>query len=123
MSYRIERINELMKNELNILIGTQIKDPRVNESLVSVVRVNTTPDLKYAKVYVSVMEDGIERKEKVIEGLNRAKGFLRKSIANVLNTRYTPELVFVLDESLDYALRIDEILEDIHSGKNKGNNK
>ncbi len=123
MSYRIERINELIKNELNILIGTQIKDPRVNESLVSVVRVNTTADLKYAKVYVSVMEDNIDRKNKVIEGLDRAKGFLRKSIAKVLNTRYTPELVFVLDESLDYALRIDEILEDIHSGKNKGNNK
>lgn len=122
MSYRVERVNELIKNELNMLIKTEIKDPRVSGSLVSVVRANTTPDLKYSKVYVSVMEDKKEDKNKVIDGLDRAKGFLRKSLAGVLNTRYTPELIFVLDESLDYAIRIDEILEGIQSGKDKGNN-
>ncbi|WP_294465465.1 30S ribosome-binding factor RbfA [uncultured Anaerofustis sp.] len=112
MGYRIERVNELIKNELSLLIELELNDPRLKEAIISVVRVKATPDLKYAKVYVSVMGEN-NKKEEIIGVLDKAKGFLRKSIAKVLNTRNTPELIFELDNSLDYAMHIDEVLANL----------
>lgn len=112
MGYRLERVNELIKNELSLLIELELQDPRIKEAIISVVRVKTTPDLKYAKVYVSVMGEN-NKKEEIIGVLDKAKGYLRKSIAKVLNTKNTPELVFELDESLDYAMHIDEVLANL----------
>lgn len=112
MGYRLERVNELIKNELSLLIELELQDPRIKEAIISVVRVKATPDLKYAKVYVSVMGKN-NKKEEIIGVLDKAKGYLRKSIAKVLNTKNTPELVFELDESLDYAMHIDEVLANL----------
>ncbi len=109
MGYRIERVNELIKNELSLLIELELQDPRLKEAIISVTRVKATPDLKYAKVYVSIMGEN-NKKEEILGVLDKAKGFLRKSIAKVLQTKNTPELIFELDDSLDYAMHIDEVL-------------
>lgn len=109
MGYRVERVNELIKNELSVLIDTKLKDPRLEDAIVSVTRVKATPDMKYAKVYVSIMGDEDKKKE-IISVLEGAKGFLRKAVSKVLTTRNTPLLMFEIDDSLDYASHIDEIL-------------
>ena len=110
MAYRIDRVNEIIKNELSTLIMREIKDPRILDAVVGITRVKTTPDLKYCKVYASIYtEKG--NPEEVLTVLDNAKGFLRKSIAEVLTTRRVPELVFVLDDSLDNAMHIEELLK------------
>ncbi len=109
MSYRVERVNELIRNELSVLIDTRLKDPRIEDAIVSVTRVKATPDMKYAKVYVSIMGED-EKKQEILSVLDKAKGFLRKQISRVLTTRNTPALIFEIDDSLDYASHIDDIL-------------
>lgn len=109
MGYRVERVNELIRNELSVLIDTKLKDPRLDDAIVSVTRVKTTPDMKYAKVFVSVMGDSA-KKEEILSVLEGAKGYLRKSISKVLTTRNTPLLMFEIDDSLDYASHIEDIL-------------
>ena len=96
-SNRIGRINEEIQRELSALIRT-VKDPRVH-GLVSLTAVDTTSDLRYAKIYVSVL-DKSDVKE-VIKGLKSAGGYLRRELGRVLQLRYTPELVFVADDSFD----------------------
>ncbi|MFA0816458.1 MAG: 30S ribosome-binding factor RbfA [Anaerofustis sp.] len=112
MSFRIERINETIKEELSRLIEYELNDPRLKETVIGITQVRTTPDMKYCKVYVSIYADKDKQRE-LMAVLERAKGFLRKSIAAVLTTRYTPELVFELDDSADYAMHIDKLLREI----------
>ena len=118
MSFRIERVNELIKSELARLIEYELNDPRVKETVIGVTRVKTTPDLKYCKVLVSIYADK-ERRQEILEVLTRARGFLRKNIASVLTTRYTPELIFELDDSLDYAMHIDKVLKELNDNERK----
>ena len=89
-SNRIGRINEEIQRELSALIRT-VKDPRV-KGLISITAVDTTPDLKYAKVYVSVLDKGDVHE--VVKGLKSAAGYLRRELGRVLQLRYTPELTF-----------------------------
>ena len=110
-SNRIGRINEEIQRELAALIPT-LKDPRVH-GLVSVTRVDTTADLRYAKVYVSVL-DKSDVKD-VIRGLKSAGGYLRRELGRALSLRYTPELVFQADDSIDRGAHILKILNDIES--------
>ena len=105
-SNRIGRINEEIQRELAALIPT-VKDPRVR-GLISVTAVDTTPDLRYAKVYVSVLDRG-EGKE-VLRGLKSAGGYLRRELGRALQLRYTPELQFVGDDSIDKGAHILEML-------------
>ena len=120
MGYRTERVNELIKNELSLLIELELHDPRLKEVLISVTRVKATPDLKYAKVYVSIMGEN-KKKEEILGVLENAKGFLRKSISKVLQTKSTPELIFELDDSLDYAMHIDEVLAGLNIPEDEEN--
>ncbi len=107
-SNRIGRINEEMQRELSALIR-QLKDPRVNASgMVSVTRVDTTPDLRYAKVYVSALDKS--REKDVLKGLKSASGFLRREIGGALRLRYTPELQFFGDNSMLHGAQTLEIL-------------
>ena len=110
-SNRIGRINEEIQRELAALIPA-LKDPRVH-GLVSVTRVDTTADLRYAKVYVSVL-DKSDVKD-VIRGLKSAGGYLRRELGRALSLRYTPELVFQADDSIDRGAHILKILNDIES--------
>ena len=109
---RINRINEDIQRELASLIRT-VKDPRVH-GLVSITAVDTTSDLRYAKVYVSVL-DHSDVKE-VVKGLKSAAGYLRRELGRVLTLRYTPELQFIEDDSIERGVRmvsmIDRVLEE-----------
>ncbi len=106
-SNRLGRINEEIQRELASLIRT-VKDPRVT-GLISVTAVETTPDLRYAKVFVSML-DKSDTKE-VIQGLKSAAGYLRRELGHSLNLRYTPELIFQADDSIDKGAHILELIE------------
>ncbi|MBM6870396.1 30S ribosome-binding factor RbfA [Pseudoflavonifractor phocaeensis] len=107
-SNRIGRINEEIQRELADLIRT-VKDPRVH-GLVSITAVETTPDLRFCKVHVSVL-DKSDVKE-VVKGLKSAGGYLRRELGRALNLRYTPELQFVEDDSIDQGAHILSLLRD-----------
>ncbi len=107
-SNRIGRINEEIQRELATLIRG-VKDPRVT-GMISITTVDTTPDLRYAKVYVSML-DKSDAKE-VIKGLKSASGYLRRELGRALSLRYTPELTFVADDSIDKGAHILELLRD-----------
>ena len=109
-SNRIGRINEEIQRELADLLRT-LKDPRV-QTMISITRVETTGDLRYAKVYVSVLEK--DRGRDVLKGLTSAGGYLRRVIGSRLQLRYTPELVFELDDSIEHGARIFDLIEQLH---------
>lgn len=106
---RIGRINEEIQRELSGLIRT-MKDPRVR-GVVSITAVETTPDQRYAKVYVSVLDRGDV--DEVVKGLKSAAGYLRRALGATLTLRYTPELVFERDDSIDKGAHILEVLRNI----------
>ena len=106
-SNRIGRINEEIQRELSDLLRS-LKDPRVQKTMVSITRVETTADLRFAKVWVSVY-DKAQSKE-VFQGLKAAGGYLRHELANRLSLRHTPELVWTEDHSITYGARILDIL-------------
>ena len=115
-SNRIGRINEEIQRELSALLRT-VKDPRVH-GLVSITHVDTTSDLRYAKVYVSVLDksDGKD----VIRGPPSAGGYLRRELGRALSLRYTPELVFQEDTSIDKGTHILKLLNDIEHKESGG---
>ncbi|MEA4954899.1 MAG: 30S ribosome-binding factor RbfA [Pseudoflavonifractor sp.] len=104
---RIGRINEEIQRTLSDLIRS-VKDPRVH-GLISITGVETTPDLKYAKVHVSVLDKSDV--DQVIKGLKSAAGYLRRELGTQLSLRCTPELIFLRDDSIDKGAHILEILE------------
>ncbi len=107
-SNRIGRINEEIQRELSTLIRT-VKDPRVAETgMVSVTAVETTPDLKYAKIYISVLDKSASAQ--TLKGLKSAAGYLRRELGRALNLRNTPELSFVRDDSIDKGAHILDML-------------
>ncbi|MCI8422543.1 MAG: 30S ribosome-binding factor RbfA [Lawsonibacter sp.] len=107
-SNRMGRINEEIQRELSALIPT-VKDPRVS-GMISVTAVETTPDLKYAKVFVSVLDKG--ECAQVLKGLKSAAGYLRRELGRTLNLRSTPELSFLQDDSMAKGAHILEMLRD-----------
>ena len=107
-SNRMGRIQEEVQRELAALIPT-VKDPRVT-GMISVTAVSVTPDLRYAKVYISVLDR--ESRTQVIRGLTSAAGYLRRELGRRLKLRYTPELSFEEDDSIDQGARILEMLRD-----------
>lgn len=108
---RIGRINEEIQKELAAKIRT-LKDPRVQDAMISITGVETTGDLRYAKVYISVLQK--ERSHDVLKGLKSAGGFLRREIGSKLQLRYTPELVFELDDSIAKGARMTALLNSLH---------
>lgn len=120
MAYRLERINGEIKKELSRLINNELKDPRISE-LVSITQVKTTSDFRYAKIFVSIYGNK-EQQEETIEGLKSAGGFLRRELGKVIRLRYTPELIFEIDHSIDYGMHIDSILKDIKKSKKEEEN-
>lgn len=111
---RMIRINDEIKKELSEIIRSELKDPRIGV-MTSVLKVDTTNDLKYCKVYISVLGDE-EQKKSVMEGLKNASGFIRKQIATRINLRCTPEFKFELDNSLEYSARIYKLIDEVNKG-------
>lgn len=109
-SNRMNRIDEELKKELSNIVSYELENSKIT-GMVSVTKVKTTPDLRYARVYVSILNS--KNKKETLAGLKQASGFIRSQIANRINLRVTPELVFELDESLEYGARIDSIIESI----------
>ena len=108
-SNRIGRINEEIQRELSDQFR-RLKDPRVSSGMVSITRVDTTGDLRYARVYVSALDKSQEKE--VLKGLKSAAGFLRRELGRALQLRYTPELQFIPDDSIQYGAHILEVLRD-----------
>lgn len=109
---RITKINQEIKRELSALIMNEIKDPRIKEAMTSVTNVETTPDLKFCKVYVSVLGDDKIKKD-ILEGLKNASGFIRKEIAQRVNLRITPEFSFKIDDTIEYSIHMEEMFKKI----------
>lgn len=109
-SVKNTRINSEVQREISEIIR-ELKDPRVG-IMTSVTDVEVTPDLKYAKVYISALGDD-EASEKTIEGLKAASGFIRRELARRLNLRNTPELRFLADTSLAYGMKMDKLINEL----------
>ena len=109
-SNRIGRINEEIQRELSALIRT-LKDPRVSAmGMVSITRVDTTGDLRYSRIYISVLNK--DQEKDVMKGLKSASGFLRRELGAALRLRYTPELQFIADDSIQYGAHILGLIND-----------
>lgn len=121
-SIKNTRINMEVQRELSQIIRSEIKDPRIHP-LTSVVAVEVTPDLKYCKAYISVLGDE-EAGKATIEGLRSAAPFVRRELAHRVNLRNTPEIKFILDQSIEYGVNmsklIDEVTKDLHDDEEEG---
>ena len=125
-SIKNTRINMEVQRELSEIIRTEIKDPRVNGAMTSVVAVEVTPDLKYCKAYISVLGDQ-DSVNSTLEGLNSAMGFIRRELAHSINLRNTPEITFIMDQSIEYGVtmskKIDDVVKDIEDDEDDTENE
>ena len=112
---RLARVDEELKKEISNIINYELKNPKVT-GLISVTRANITPDLKYAKIYVSILN--AKNVKETLANLKKSAGYIRTEIAKRINLRITPELIFVLDDSMEYGARIDKILKEIIPAEN-----
>ncbi len=113
-SNRIGRINEEIQKELANLLRS-VKDPRVQDTMISITHVETTPDLRYAKVYVSFLQE--DRAADALKGLKSAGGWLRRQLGSALQLRYTPELVWALDDSITYGAKMLKLINSLEVEK------
>ena len=113
MKIRIERVNGELQRQIAKVIANDIRDPRLQGAIVSVTNVHTTPDLKYAKVHLSVYADSDEKKKEAFDTVVRSRSFIRNKIKESVQIRLMPELHFVIDNSCDYGMHIDKILSNM----------
>ncbi len=113
---RAERVSEAIKREVGVMLSREVKDPGIH--FATVTGVETTDDLRHAKIFVSILGDEKTRQESM-DGLERAKGFLRRELGRRLQLRYTPEIRFRLDTSLDHAMKIKGLLNQIKPAEEK----
>jgi ribosome-binding factor A len=116
VSNKIFRVNEDIQRELSILLR-KVKDPRL-QGMLSITGVNTTKDLRYAKVYISALRSDEEKE--ILKGLRSASGFLRRELGAALDLRYTPELVFELDKSIEHGAKISKLLTELETKEDTG---
>lgn len=112
------RINEEVMRELSQIIRGEIKDPRINP-MTSVVAVEVAPDLKTAKAYISVLGDEKSQKD-TLAGLRSAEGFIRRELARSINLRNTPEINFILDQSIEYGIEMSRKIDEISAKDSAG---
>ena len=115
-SNRINRINEEIQKCLADRIR-ELKDPRVSTTMISITRVETTPDLRYTKVYVSFLEEN--KAADAMKGLKSAAGWLRREIGHTLNLRYTPQIMWALDDSITYGAKMLALINSLEVGKDE----
>jgi ribosome-binding factor A len=114
-SHRIERVNEQIKREVSELIQQHLRDPRLTE-FVAVTEVSTSPDFKHAKIFISSI-GGQQEEEQVLAALNSASGFIRSSLAKRMKMRYTPELHFTWDNSIEHGDKVLRLIDQIKEEK------
>ena len=116
-SNRINRINEEIQKSIADNLRN-LKDPRITDTMISVTRVETTPDLRYAKVYVSFLEEN--KAADAMKGLKSAAGYLRRGLASDLKLRYTPELQWALDDSITYGAKLLKLINSLEVSSDDG---
>ncbi len=109
-SNRIGRINDEIQKELSQLLRN-VKDPRVQDTMISITRVEATPDLRYAKIFASFLQE--DRAQEAMKGLKSAGGYLRRELGRALQLRYTPELVWELDDSITYGAKMLKLINSL----------
>ena len=112
MSRRNERTSKLIQREISGLLEREVNDPRLSK-LISVTEVALSPDMKYAKIFVSTLGDERDSKEEMLAGFNDASGFLRRELASHLKLRYTPQLSFHYDDSIERGARLLKLMGDL----------
>ena len=115
-SNKLARTNDDIQFVLSRLLR-DIKNPRVQQGMISVTRVETTGDLRYSKIWLSVL--GLENEKEFKKGLKSASGWLRRELGNSLKLRYTPELVFELDHSIEYGAHINQVISALDIGRSE----
>lgn len=118
-SIKNTRVNGEVQKVLSTLISREIKDPRINP-MTSVIAVEVAPDLKTAKVYISVLGDQ-ESKDSTLRGLKSATSFMRGQLAKTLNLRNTPELTFVIDSSIEYGVHMSKLIAQVNKNESNSN--
>lgn len=116
-SVKNTRINGVVLKELSNIIRSEIKDPRINP-MTSVVAVEVAPDLKTCKAYISVLGDEKSQKD-TITGLKSAEGYIRRQLARTVNLRNTPEIRFILDQSIEYGINMSKLIDEVTEHDNK----
>ena len=116
-SVKDTRINGEVLKELSNIIRSEIKDPRINP-MTSVVAVEVAPDLKTCKAYISVLGDEKSQKD-TITGLKSAEGYIRRQLARTVNLRNTPEIRFILDQSIEYGINMSKLIDEVTEHDNK----
>jgi ribosome-binding factor A len=114
---RSEKVADLIRKEIaEMILLKTIKDPRIG--FLTITRVSVSNDCRMARIYFSVM-GGVEEQNRSLAGLNSAKGFVRKELGRRMRLRYTPEIIFQFDPSIEYAIHIDEVIHDLHGESKK----
>lgn len=116
-SVKNTRINGEVLKELSNIIRSEIKDPRINP-MTSVVAVEVAPDLKTCKAYISVLGDEKSQRD-TITGLKSAEGYIRRQLARTVNLRNTPEIRFILDQSIEYGINMSKLIDEVTEHDNK----
>jgi ribosome-binding factor A len=117
---RSEKVADLIQKEISQMLLKSVKDPRIG--FVTITRVTVSEDCRYAKVYFSVAGTLAER-ENSMEGLDSAKGYVRKELGRRIRLRYTPEILFQFDPSIEYAIHMEELIQSIHQEKEPNGNE
>ena len=108
---RTTRINEEIRKEVSYILQNLLKDPRI-DTLTSVVKVDTTKDLKYCKLFISVLGDEASQ-QSTMKGLKSAEGYIRRQLAHELNLRNTPQITFILDQSIAYGVNMSKLIDEV----------
>lgn len=110
---KIERVNSELAKQIAYVINNELKDPRITVNMITVTKVKTTPDLKYAKVYLSFFTDDEEMTKESLATIQSASGFIRNQLKDRVQVRLLPEFAFVVDDSIQYGMKIEKILKEI----------
>ena len=113
MKIKMERVNSELARQITKIIAEDVKDPRLHNAIIGVTKLYTTPDLKYAKVYLSIDASSEEERQEAYYTVCRSKTFIRNMLKDSVQIRLLPELNFIIDDSVDYSIKIDEILNKI----------
>ena len=113
---RLNRVNAELKKEISQVISFELKNPNIT-GLISVTKVKVTPDLRFARVYVSLLNS--KNIKKTMKGLKEATGYIKGQIARRINLRVTPDLQFEIDDSMEYGEKIDKLLNEMNKKENK----
>ncbi len=121
MTHRIDRVEHLIKEEISLIFLYKLPDKLGDSSVgfITVTSVKVSPDLKIAKIYVSVLEK--DKRERSLERIKSVSGFIRSELASRIRIKFVPELKFFLDDTLDYVEKIEGLIKKIHEDDNKGN--